>query len=139
MELITPPPVRNTILRNGNLEQGGVICELGIYGTCLWDSAGRERGKGGGKGKAEGGVKKEGGGKGKGEGGGKGKVEGGGKGKVEGGGKGKGEGRVKPKEGGKKMILHNEQVGYLLRTKGDQSEEGGVAAGFGCMDSCALV
>ena len=115
MELITPPPVRNTILRNGNLEQGGVICELGIYGTCLWDSAGRERGKGGGKGKAEGGVKKE------------------------GGGKGKGEGRVKPKEGGKKMILHNEQVGYLLRTKGDQSEEGGVAAGFGCMDSCALV
>ncbi|KAI2630566.1 hypothetical protein GGS21DRAFT_207988 [Xylaria nigripes] len=78
MELITPPPVHNTILRNGNLEQGGVICELGIYGTCLWDQATR-------------------------------------------------------------TILHNEQVGYLLRTKGDQSEEGGVAAGYGCMDSCALV
>ncbi|KAI1196604.1 hypothetical protein F5X97DRAFT_304622 [Nemania serpens] len=78
MELITPPPVRNTILRNGKLEQGGVICELGIYGTCIWD-------------------------------------------------------------GQTKTISHNEQVGYLLRTKGDQSEEGGVAAGYGCMDSCALV
>jgi glutathione synthase len=78
MELITPPPVRNTILRNGHLEHGGVICELGIYGTCLWDQQA-------------------------------------------------------------KTLLHNEQVGYLLRTKGDQSEEGGVAAGFGCMDSCALV
>ncbi|KAI1457179.1 glutathione synthase [Annulohypoxylon moriforme] len=78
MELITPPPVKNTILRNGKLEHGGVICELGIYGTCVWDQQSGE-------------------------------------------------------------ILHNEQEGYLLRTKGDQSEEGGVAAGFGCMDSCALV
>ncbi|KAL7626631.1 Glutathione synthetase [Parahypoxylon ruwenzoriense] len=78
MELITPPAVRNTILRNGKLEYGGVICELGIYGTCIWDQE-------------------------------------------------------------SKTILHNEQAGYLLRTKGDQSEEGGVAAGFGCMDSCSLV
>ncbi|KAI0905038.1 hypothetical protein F4823DRAFT_612750 [Ustulina deusta] len=78
MELITPPPVRNTILRNGKLEYGGVICELGIYGTCIWDQQA-------------------------------------------------------------KTISHNEQAGYLLRTKGDQSEEGGVAAGFGCMDSCTLV
>ncbi|KAI1078331.1 glutathione synthase [Whalleya microplaca] len=78
MELITPPPVKNTILRNGKLEHGGVICELGIYGTCIWDQQ-------------------------------------------------------------TKIISHNEQVGYLLRTKGDQSEEGGVAAGFGCMDSCSLV
>ncbi|KAI8624385.1 glutathione synthetase-like protein [Xylariaceae sp. FL1651] len=78
MELITPPAVRNTILRNGGLEHGGVICELGIYGTCVWDQ-----------------------------------------------------------QAG--TILHNEQAGYLLRTKGDQSEEGGVAAGFGCMDSCSLV
>ena len=36
-------------------------------------------------------------------------------------------------------ILHNEDGGYLLRTKGDQSEEGGVAAGFGSMDSVSLV
>lgn len=78
MELITPPPVRNVILRNGALEQGGVICELGIYGACLWNHHTRE-------------------------------------------------------------VLHNEEAGYLLRTKGDQSEEGGVAAGFGCMDSCCLV
>ncbi|KAI0024583.1 glutathione synthase [Xylariomycetidae sp. FL0641] len=78
MELITPPPVTNTILRNGNLEHGGVICELGIYGTCIWDQ----------------------------------------------------------KTG---TLIHNEQVGCLLRTKGDKSEEGGVAAGFGCMDSCSLV
>lgn len=78
MELITPPPVSNLILRNGSVEKGGVICELGIYGTCLWDQQTDE-------------------------------------------------------------IHHNEQAGYLLRTKGDKSEEGGVAAGFGCMDSCRLV
>ncbi len=78
MELITPPPVANTILRNGRLEHGGVICELGVYGTCLWDQ----------------------------------------------------------KTG---AVLRNEEAGYLLRTKGDQSEEGGVAAGYGCMDSCRLV
>ncbi|KAK4157886.1 hypothetical protein C8A00DRAFT_11247 [Chaetomidium leptoderma] len=78
MELITPPPVVNTILRNGALEHGGVICELGVYGTCLWDQATGE-------------------------------------------------------------VLRNEESGYLLRTKGDQSEEGGVAAGYGCMDSCRLV
>lgn len=78
MELITPPPVANVILRNGKLEQGGVICELGIYGTCLWDQSTGD-------------------------------------------------------------VKHNEQAGYLLRTKGDKSEEGGVAAGYGCMDSVALV
>ncbi|KAJ9150713.1 Glutathione synthetase [Pleurostoma richardsiae] len=78
MELITPPPVANIILRNGKLEQGGVICELGIYGACIWDQ-------------------------------------------------------------GTKDIIHNEEAGYLLRTKGNQSEEGGVAAGYGCMDSCCLV
>jgi glutathione synthetase len=78
MEIITPPPVRNVILRNGIVEKGGVICELGIYGTCLWNQDTKEE-------------------------------------------------------------LHNAEAGYLLRTKGDQSEEGGVAAGFGAMDSCLLV
>ncbi|KAI5465618.1 hypothetical protein BGZ63DRAFT_347372 [Mariannaea sp. PMI_226] len=78
MELITPPPVQNIILRNGNLEKGGVICELGVYGTCVWD-------QGSGK------------------------------------------------------IHHSEEAGYLLRTKGDKSEEGGVAAGYGCMDSVTLI
>ncbi|KAF4816900.1 Glutathione synthetase [Colletotrichum tropicale] len=78
MELITPPKQDNSILRNGNLEEGGVICELGIYGTAVWNQ-------------------------------------------------GTGE------------IVHNKEAGYLLRTKGDTSNEGGVAAGFGCMDSCTLV
>lgn len=78
MELITPPPVSNLILRNGKVEQGGVICELGVYGTCLWDQKSGE-------------------------------------------------------------LHRNEEAGYLLRTKGDKSEEGGVAAGFGCMDSISLV
>ncbi|PHH83242.1 hypothetical protein CDD82_2853 [Ophiocordyceps australis] len=78
MELITPPPLSNLILRNGNVEQGGVICELGVYGACLWN---HETGE----------------------------------------------------------VEYNKEAGYLLRTKGDTSEEGGVAAGFGCMDSCVLV
>jgi glutathione synthetase len=78
MEIITPPPVRNLILRNGMIERGGVICELGVYGACVWDQKTKE-------------------------------------------------------------ILYNEESGYLLRTKGDKSEEGGVAAGFGSMDSCRLV
>jgi glutathione synthetase len=78
MEIITPPPVQNVILRNGIIEKGGVICELGVYGTCLWNQDTKE-------------------------------------------------------------ILHNEEAGYLLRTKGDKSEEGGVAAGFGSMDSVRLV
>jgi glutathione synthetase len=78
MEIITPPPVQNMILRNGVVEQGGVICELGVYGTCLWDQKTGE-------------------------------------------------------------VLSNKEAGYLLRTKGDKSEEGGVAAGFGAMDSIMLV
>jgi glutathione synthase len=83
MEMIEPPPLKNAILRNGELQRGGVICELGVYGVCLWrDGGGAEQ---------------------------------------------KGE------------ILESWEAGYLLRTKGDQSEEGGVAAGFGAVDSCCLV
>lgn len=33
----------------------------------------------------------------------------------------------------------NKEAGWLLRTKGSGSEEGGVAAGFGCVDSVVLV
>lgn len=40
-------------------------------------------------------------------------------------------------EGGE--ILENFGAGYLLRTKGRDSEEGGVAAGFGSVDSVLLV
>lgn len=83
MEMIEPPPLKNAILRNGELQRGGVIGELGVYGVCLWrnGSSGNDAGE----------------------------------------------------------VLHNWEAGYLLRTKGDQSEEGGVAAGFGAVDSCCLV
>ena len=79
MEMIEPPPLRNTILRNGQVRSGEVICELSIYGTCLWqsDHGGKRTGK----------------------------------------------------------ILKNAEAGFLLRTKSRESEEGGVAAGFGAVDS----
>ena len=83
MEMIEPPPLRNAIMRNGELQKGGVICELGVYGVCLWTNGQDENDKG--------------------------------------------------------KVLENWEAGYLLRTKGDQSEEGGVAAGFGAVDSCCLV
>lgn len=83
MEMINPPPQGNMVFRNGEVQAGGVICELGVYGTCLWRN---------GDGKSD-----------------------------------KGE------------VLENDEAGYLLRTKGDQSEEGGVAAGFGALDSVCLV
>ena len=35
-------------------------------------------------------------------------------------------------------ILHNEEGGYLLRTKASGSDEGGVAAGFSSLDSLIL-
>lgn len=36
-------------------------------------------------------------------------------------------------------IVSNFEAGWLLRTKGRESEEGGVAAGFGAVDSVCLV
>ncbi|KAI9706587.1 MAG: hypothetical protein M1836_003594 [Candelina mexicana] len=83
MEIIQPPKLCNSILRNGKVESGEVIGELGIYGVCLW-----RNGKNGVK---------------------------------------------------KREILENWEAGYLLRTKGKESDEGGVAAGFGAVDSCLLV
>ncbi|KAF1915729.1 glutathione synthetase large chain [Ampelomyces quisqualis] len=83
MEMIEPPPLSNAILRNGELQRGGVICELGVYGVCLWRDGSSADAKG--------------------------------------------------------EVMENFEAGYLLRTKGDQSEEGGVAAGFGAVDSCCLV
>lgn len=78
MEIIEPPTAHNIIFRNGEVQSGEVIGELGMYGVCLWR---QER------------------------------------------------------EG---SLLNNWTAGYLLRTKGKESEEGGVAAGFGCVDSCLL-
>ena len=36
-------------------------------------------------------------------------------------------------------LLANQEAGHLLRTKGRESEEGGVAAGFGAVDSVCLI
>lgn len=36
-------------------------------------------------------------------------------------------------------IIHNSEAGHLLRTKGRESEEGGVAAGYGSVDSVCLI
>ncbi|KAI7678798.1 glutathione synthase, partial [Hortaea werneckii] len=82
MEMIEPPAQSNVIFRNGEMQKGGVICELGIYGACLWRSGETD---------------------------------------------------------GKREVLENFEAGYLLRTKGSGSEEGGVAAGFGSVDSACLV
>ena len=41
--------------------------------------------------------------------------------------------------GNEAEILANWEAGHLLRTKGRESEEGGVAAGFGSVDSPCLV
>ena len=70
MEMIEPPAQSNVIYRNGELMKGGVICELGMYGACLWKQG---------------------------------------------------------KQDGHREILKNFEAGYLLRTKGDSSEEGGVS------------
>jgi len=86
MEMIEPPALTNTIFRNGELQRGGVIGELGVYGVCLWRN----------------------------------KIDG-------------------QMHSGVQEVVKNYEAGYLLRTKGDQSEEGGVAAGFGAVDSVCLI
>jgi glutathione synthetase len=82
MELIQPPTdAKNTVLRSdGQVVSGNVISELGIFGTCLWDT----------------------------------------------------------EANGKTKMLQNEEGGYLMRTKGRDSDEGGVAAGFSSLDSLVL-
>lgn len=87
MELIKPPALCNSILRNGEVRSGEVIGELGVFGVCLWrNGGGNERG-----------LEDEG------------------------------------------EVVENWEAGFLLRTKGRESEEGGVAAGFGAVDSPCLV
>ena len=46
---------------------------------------------------------------------------------------------TKLKQDGGIGVLKNYEAGWLLRTKASESEEGGVAAGFGCLDSVVLV
>ena len=82
MEMIEPPAQANAIFRDGELQKGEVICELGVYGACVWRDGEKD---------------------------------------------------------GEREVLENFEAGYLLRTKGAGSSEGGVAAGFGCVDSCCLI
>jgi glutathione synthase len=84
MELIETPPLSNAIVRNGEVWEGPVICEMGVYGACVWRQPGSSS------------------------------------------------------QAGEDPVLYNEEAGYLLRTKPRDSEEGGVAAGFGSIDSCCL-
>ena len=77
MELIVPPNFQNKILRAGEVYNGDIVSELGVFGTVLWNQKTSE-------------------------------------------------------------ISHNEQAGWLLRSKLQSSDEGGVAAGFGCIDSVYL-
>ncbi|ORX50547.1 glutathione synthase [Hesseltinella vesiculosa] len=76
MDLIRTPPVHNAMLREGQVIQGQVVSELGIYGIYLSD--------------------------------------------------------------GNKEVVNN-VGGHLLRTKGVETKEGGVAAGFAVIDSPLLV
>lgn len=92
MELIEPPALNNSIFRDGEIQTGGVIGELGVFGVCLWRRPARVMGEAQTGGKSGGGE-----------------------------------------------VLENFEAGYLLRTKGKESEEGGVAAGFGSVDSVLLV
>lgn len=94
MEMIETPEQRNAVYRNGEVQEGGVICELGVYGTCLWSHGPLDLGEGA---------------------------------------------QVPPGGEESRGVLLNEEAGTLLRTKGDQSEEGGVAAGFGAVDSVCLI
>jgi len=83
MELIVSPRVQNMVVRNGEVNSGEVVGELGVYGVCLWDA--------------------------------------------------------KAKKSGGCGVSKNYEAGWLLRTKSRDSEEGGVAAGYGCVDSVFLV
>ena len=49
------------------------------------------------------------------------------------------EGEVEGQKAGATEVLENWEAGFLLRTKGRESEEGGVAAGFGAIDSPCLI
>jgi len=89
MEMIRPPKdMYNAISRNGKVEKGKVISELGVYGVVLWKSQIDSQTR---------------------------------------------------KVIGVKEWIENGDAGWLLRTKGEKSEEGGVAAGFGAVDSIHLV
>ena len=106
MEIIEPPALRNSILRNGRVQSGEIICELGVFGVCLWQQKTQDVQRSGNAAEGQ-------------------------------------DGAQKGKEPSKSIkgvnIRSNYEAGYILRTKGRESEEGGIAAGFGCIDSCLLI
>lgn len=77
MELINPPIHKNCILRNNEILNDGIMSELGIFGSAIFNETNGD-------------------------------------------------------------ILYNEYSGFLLRSKLSTSNEGGVAAGFGCVDGVYL-
>lgn len=77
MELIHPKNHENLILRNGEILNDGIVSELGIFGSYLFNETSGE-------------------------------------------------------------ILDNQVLGHLLRSKTSNSNEGGVAAGYGCVDNLYL-
>lgn len=77
MELIHPKTHKNIILRNGELLKDGIVSELGIFGSYLFDESSGD-------------------------------------------------------------IIDNQLLGHLLRSKTSSSNEGGVAAGYGCVDNLYL-
>ena len=111
MELIkTPPDAKNTVLRSdGSVVSGKVISELGIFGACLWKRRTERTGTPAHGKEGLAGASHA------------------GTGLV-------GQQQQQPQP----EILHNEEGGYLLRTKGKDSDEGGVAAGFSSLDSLIL-
>ena len=111
MELIHPPKAaHNTVLRSdGELLSGDVISELGIFGTCLWKTPTPTAPATTTSTTAS------------------------------------QEHNPTPATADEPSIptlrpdiLHNEEGGYLLRTKASGSDEGGVAAGFSSLDSVLL-
>lgn len=77
MDLIHPKTHKNLILRNGEILTDGIVSELGIFGSYLFNEKTGE-------------------------------------------------------------ILDNQVLGHLLRSKTSSSNEGGVAAGYGCVDNLYL-
>ena len=118
MEVIDPPALANSAIRNGQITTGQVIGEYGVYGACLWRQtydravSSDDKENNDVESRAEPQTKAL---------------------------AGPSLADLAPTESendSKIEILYNTQAGYVLRTKAWKSEEGGIAAGYGYVDSC---